>query len=168
MMMLSIAGCSGPVRTEISSAGTGLAQGSAVMWAPVLEEQPLRADEQAARSAVTHALEQKGYRLAPDAPLLIDAGIAARNADIALDDGAGKRLSGDKGKRLLQNCKDRVLRLSVHIVERTTGATAYAGSAQEAHCRATLDDVLGRLSASAVADIAAPIGTRYAMTTAKD
>jgi hypothetical protein len=168
LMILMIAGCAGPVRTDISSAGTGVAQGSALMWAPVSEEQPLRADEQAARAAVTRALEQKGYHLLPDAPLLIDVGVATRMADIALTDGAGKRLSGDKGKHLLQNCKDRLLRLNVHIVERMSGATAYAGSAQEAHCHAALDDVLGRLGASAVADIAVPAGSRSVLNIAKD
>jgi hypothetical protein len=164
---LSVASCAGPVETRIVSTGPGVAAGS-LMWEPLAEDAQLSPLQVAARATAEQHLRAKGYSFAADAPLILSLGLSERTADIALKDGAGRALSSAKGERLLQDCGDRMLRVAVGVVDRTDGAIRYSGSAQEAHCHATMDQALARLIAGALGDIGRPRGSYVQNVSARD
>jgi hypothetical protein len=166
-LALSVGACAGPVETRIASAGQGVTAG-ALMWAPMAEDAQISPLHMAARAAVELQLGKMGYSFAADAPLMLSLGVSERAAGIVLRDGAGNALSPAKGKRLLQDCGDRMLRLSVNVVDRSNGASLYTGSAQEAHCHATLDEAMQRLSTGALADIGQPRGVTVQTASARD
>ena len=165
-LLLAPAACAGPVETRINAAGAGVAQGQPLMWAPL----PVGTGEEAAqaRAALGTALGTQGYRLIDDAPLMLTFGLSERPAHIGLATGQDAALSPHKRRRLLQSCADRMLRLSISIIDRASGETRYLGSAEEAHCRAGLGDALPRLSRMAVAEMARPSGEQVRFSAARD
>lgn len=165
-LLLAPAACAGPVESHLRSSGAGVASDTALMWAPLpVEVQAQTAD---ARAAVSQALADKGYRIVEEAPLALAMGVAERPAGIGVTKGQGEALSPAKQRRPLQSCADRMLRVSVSITDRASGDMRYAGSAEEAHCHATLDEALPRLARLAVADMAQPAGARLVQSAGRD
>lgn len=164
-----LAGCAGPVVQDVQAAGDGLPHGAAVMWANAGgEDVPLSPAQVLTREAVGAALVARGYRVVEDAPVTIAAGVSERPADIAVRAGDGATLSPAKARRPLQNCADRMMRLTLHAMEKDSGREVFAGAVQEAHCHAALPDVLPRLSKALAARLPAPDGTTRTLVHARD
>lgn len=137
------------------------------MWAPEAESgggdsvpDPLLAR---LRDSVAASLEQKGFRFAEAAPVILSVGVAERPGRVALVGEDGAALSAAQGQKGIGRCrKERLTRVAISMADSGTGQMLYRGSAQEAHCRATLDLLLPHLVESALADLAAPAGERVA------
>lgn len=170
LALCALSACSGPVETHVASAGAGVAPGMAWDWAPQPEDAaPPGAVEQAVRATIEQRLAGAGHPRREGAPAMLAMGLAERPASIAIrtDDGAGA-ISGAKGARLLQNCKDRMLRLTLHIAERRSGRTLYSGAAQESHCHAASGEVADALARAALADLRSPGGEARLLSFRKD
>lgn len=167
---LALSSCAGPVETRINAAGAGIATAQPLMLAPLAPgEEAARPGLVAGRQALGTALAAQGYRLAEDAPLAVTIGVAERPARISVSAGQGDTaLSPAKKQHLLQNCDDRLMRVTVGIVDRASGDVRYAGSAEEAHCHAALTDAMPRLVGKAVEDMHQPAGARREFSLARD
>lgn len=161
---VGLSGCAGPVETHIASSGPGLTDRPPLMWAA--EAAP------AAEPAVRAALTAQGFRFAEDAPVAVVASLSERPAALgvqAMQGGAEAAvLAPGKRPRLLQDCTDRSLRLTLSLVDRATGRLLYRASAQEAHCHATLAEVTPRLARMAAADLANPGTARLVLSRGRD
>jgi hypothetical protein len=167
--LIATAACAGPLEQHLVSTGPGVREGAIFMWAGTGDENvPVGAAQLAARTALAEALAGRGYAVQEDAPLVLDVGLSERQASVAVQDGSGSAVSLSKSGRLLQNCKDRILRMTVYVADRTTGAERFAGSAQEAHCHASFAEVLPRLSSALAQRMAAPAGSELRFVSGKD
>jgi hypothetical protein len=138
------------------------------MWAPLPGGEIPAPQMIQAHGTLADALREKGFTFALEAPLSVSLSLSERPAGVALKTGNDAAFSPAKSRHLLQSCRDRILRLRVVMIERTSGAIRYAGDAQEAHCKARLSDVLPRLARLAVADMESPSGERRIVTSGLD
>lgn len=169
VVLLGLQGCTGPVETNIHSAGVGVQDAAALMWMPAPKGAEAEGPHMlAARAAVAAALQERGFHMVEEAPAAVSIGFAERPATIGLKAGQGKALSPAKEERLFQNCADRMMRLRISIVDRANGDQLYSGEAQESHCHAQASDVLARLAEHVVDDIDSPRGERKSFSLAKD
>lgn len=140
-----------------------------IMWSPSVPDARPSPEEMRIHGAVETALVAQGYRFVPDAPLALMATLSQRPAAIGISAGRDESAFSPAHKqRLLQNCANRLVRADIAIIERAKGNVLFAGSAEEAHCHASLSEVVGRLGSAAVADIGHPHGTRSHFTFARD
>lgn len=165
LMTVGLGGCSPPVDTAIRSTGPGIQGTPSLMWAtradPQTGETPPQDVTDRARGIVAASLRDRGFSFAGDAPVTLAIGVAQRPGRIALMGESGARLSAAQGQKGIRRCrKDQLTRLGISMTDSRTGQILYHGSAQETHCRATLDQLLPHLVESALADMAAPKGER--------
>ncbi|MGD9812070.1 MAG: hypothetical protein AB7U35_12190 [Sphingobium sp.] len=167
LAIAGLAACAGPIKTDLHSLGPGMADTGVLAWAsaptgnaaPVLDE---------ARQEVSGVLVAKGFGFSDVAPYSVSLGLSERPGDMAVAAEDGVSLSPAKRRRLLQDCEDRIFRLRVTIVDRATGLVRYDGAAEEAHCKAGLNEVLPRLARLAVADLAQPRGEHRILSRGRD
>ena len=168
LLAVGLGGCAGPVETHVRSGGAGVRGAAQLMWAPGPDGETPPPMLAGAQKAMEAALRKRGFQFGDAAPVMVAIGVAERPAGIALKGAADEALSRAKRRRLFQDCADRLLRMTVSLTDSASGETLYHGEAQEAHCQAALDEVLPRLAASAVADIAAPGTEHRRFTLARD
>ncbi len=168
LALMGASGCAGPVEARLRSQGAGVGDDRLLMWAPSPAGEALTPHMEQAREMFSAALRDRGFSFAAEAPLSVSLSVSERPADIAVSTGNDAAFSPAKDHRLMQSCQDRILRLRVVMIERTSGEIRYAGDAQEAHCKAGLDDALPRLAKLAVADMDEPRGERRVTTPGRD
>jgi len=160
LLALGLNGCSSRVETRIRSDGAGVTGAPLLMWQAEADDaapDPLLAR---VRETVADRLREEGFGFADQAPVLLSVGVAERPGLIALRAPGKEALSPVRKRGGLFPCHPRLYRLTVSMTDSATGRKLYGGSAEEAHCRESFDQVLPRLAATALAYLAAPKGER--------
>lgn len=160
LLALGLSGCSSRVETRIRSDGAGVAGTPLLMWQAEADDaapDPLLAR---VKEAVAGRLQERGFRFADQAPVMLSIGVAERPGGIALQTRGDEALSPAPKRGGLFPCQPRLIRLTVSMTDSATGRKLYGGSAEEAHCRAAFDQVMPRLAETALADLATPRGQR--------
>lgn len=143
------------------------------MWATMPEELAKGAAYNAMHRAVGDVLAQRGFSVAEAAPeqdapeagtVILSAGLSERPAAVHMETEEGKALAPAKRRRLFQACSNRMLRLTVTMVDGTSGKLLYNGSAQEPYCAKATEKVrqqlVSQLAEQAVEDLQTPSGER--------
>lgn len=150
---LSLAACTAPIETRISSNGlTALAGGTYVLDGSVAPG----AELVIAQRLVNEALSRKGYAAADNAELNLEVTLSSRPAQLSLTM-AGTQLAAAR-QRARKGCSNVEYRLGVALTRIADGVVAYQSSAAEYHCSAALNDVLPFLVDAALADLGKPAG----------
>jgi len=142
-----VSGCAGPIESRAGIAGPAVSPAiSLAVTATAGQGGPGMAQ---AVAAVRQELVRQGFRLADDAALRVEVGLAEREATSALLAADGSVLSPIKKKRLLQDCADRRHRLTIAVIP-PKGPPRRAW-AEENHCHGTVAESIQPLAVRAVA-----------------
>lgn len=160
LLALGLGGCSGKVETHIRSDGSGVQGTPLLMWQPEAAEGTADPALDRAKQAVADRLQQQGFRFAEQAPVMLSVGLAERADRIAVQSSQDAALSPAHRRKGLFPCKGQMVRLSISMTDSATGEKLYGGTAQEAHCKVSLDQLVPYLAETALADLAAPRGVR--------
>ncbi len=159
-LAIVLGGCAGKVQTHIYSEGKGIAGTPLLMWQPDPEGAPVDPSLDLAKKVVIERLQQRGFRFAEQAPVMLSVGLAEREGRIALQTSQDAALSPPHRRKGLFPCKSRLVRLSISMGDSATGDKFYGASVQEAHCTDMLDQLVPHLVDAALVDLAAPRGAR--------
>jgi hypothetical protein len=156
---LLAAGCASPIATRLSSSGVGL---SPATHFAILEAEPDGAPVDAALDdLMKKSLAARGYALASDGNYILSTAFGVRPGDIAVfGTPSAAPLSSTQKKSGLGKCKVHVHRLSLSVLERTTGKPIYQGTAEETHCNAVAANSMPQLVEIITADLPKPGGNR--------
>jgi hypothetical protein len=147
-----LGGCASHVR--LNSGATGLAMPANATISFIGTHHAGGQLARQAQASVAEALEARGHKVGPDAPVRIEVGLTNRPSVTGVSVIDGAVLSPPKGKAFLQSCRDRTYRLVLTYYGAGETVPVTRAWAEERHCKGTIDDSIRSLADKAVAALA--------------